>query len=990
MKKIKRLGEMLANAIQHAMHFVQSPTVLVLTAMFALAQASGAANLLANPLFDAPPGTSGWTVFGNAIGNVTTVTTNGDGTPTYYNNPSGACPVDPTAEPITTYPSTNTTVAKVYGQFTGVRNFSGVYQQFAAAPGSTWSSGAWTYISHEDLLSGAASFYYQVNFLDAGNNLLASFTSLIITNLTCGGGGPFPIDTWTFLPVTNQLQVTGGVASGTVIATYPSGVFTAPAGTASVRFTALLTQPLYDGGSVYYGDADLDFISGPVPPTLSAISPNLITLCTNTKLTCTVSSSDSVITNVQVVTKTSNLGGTTITTNTYNLGSPLLNVPGLGTASASISFTLATNKIYNSVTVFATDGDNITASGSSSFDTLTPTLVIEASDFNYTSGTSGLFIDTPPNGGLALYTNLVGMQNIDENKNPANTSARSYRTSDAVVIQPAAPGSGGTGTEQKFVTAAANGDTNFNDITQMEVGYNGVGDWLNYSRTYGPSGSAPAGTYNIWCYLATVGTGINASISEVTSDPTQGGQTTTTLGNIGTQSFTDNGWNTYKYVPMVDQFGNLASVTFSNGVQTLRSTVVGNPNLGFYMLMPVTPVLTPVLQFQYPDGVHPFEPTNKFSATVGPANGASIASSGIDVVLNGADVTAGATITPSGSSWSITYPLALNAVYSGVLTVSNTSGLSSSFPLNFDTFNETNYQWEAVDYDFSTNNGSVWISDLYIDNPVPSCDVNTPLTGELATNSYFAYPTGLTPVTDPQGLGAISQQGIDINFGNAGQPTNPYRADNVGTQPASDYVRKKFGAAQAHFSDPNIGPYNVGYYANGFWLNYTRDWPTNYYYVWGRLAGGAGAFGGTALSVVTSGVGTSVQTSNVLGTFSDPNASGWQAWHWIQMTNNGAPAVISLGGKATLKVTSGNNINSEFFMLAVAPAPVILTATLVGGQLHISIPTQSGHSYQLLYSPSLNPASWSPSGGPITGDGSAHVVSESVGGQQGYYRVLVQ
>ena len=88
------------------------------------------------------------------------------------------------------------------------------------------------------------------------------------------------------------------------------------------------------------------------------------------------------------------------------------------------------------------------------------------------------------------------------------------------------------------------------------------------------------------------------------------------------------------YVPMVDQFGNPVSITLSNGPQTLRSTVVGNPNLGFYMLTPVTPILTPVLQNAFPTGAHPFEPTNKFSATIGlEANGAAINSSGIGLVF---------------------------------------------------------------------------------------------------------------------------------------------------------------------------------------------------------------------------------------------------------------------------------------------------------------------------------------------------------------------
>ena len=75
----------------------------------------------------------------------------------------------------------------------------------------------------------------------------------------------------------------------------------------------------------------------------------------------------------------------------------------------------------------------------------------------------------------------------------------------------------------------------------------------------------------------------------------------------------------------------------------------------------------------------------------------------------------------------------------GTLNVTNTAALSSSFPLSFDTFNESNFQWEAVDYDYSTNNGSIWIGAQYIDNPVPSADFNASQVGELATNSYFGF-----------------------------------------------------------------------------------------------------------------------------------------------------------------------------------------------------------------------------------------------------------
>jgi hypothetical protein len=216
----------------------------------------------------------------------------------------------------------------------------------------------------------------------------------------------------------------------------------------------------------------------------------------------------------------------------------------------------------------------------------------------------------------------------------------------------------------------------------------------------------------------------------------------------------------------------------------------------------------------------------------------------------------------------------------------------------------------------------------------------------------------------------------------------------VGAQAAADYVRAKFTAAQTAFSDPNIGPINIGYYAAGYWLNYTRHYPTNSYYIWGRLAGGAGPFSGTTLSILTSGYGSANQTSNVLGTFSDPNAAGWQAWHWIPLLNtNGNMANVTLGGLATLKVTSGNNINTEFFMLTPAPPLFTVTATIVAGQLNLAFPTEAGHSYTVRYASTLtSPPSWTPVAGQvaIAGTGAVKNETEPLTGAQGYYTVTVQ
>ena len=144
-----------------------------------------------------------------------------------------------------------------------------------------------------------------------------------------------------------------------------------------------------------------------------------------------------------------------------------------------------------------------------------------------------------------------------------------------------------------------------------------------------------------------------------------------------------------------------------------------------------------------------------------------------------------------------------------------------------------------------------------------------------------------------------------------------YRIDGLwGSQLASDYVRPKFIAAQTEFSDPNIGPFNIGWTTTGDWDNYTRTYPTGDFYVYGRLAGGGGAWSNQFLQIVTSGVGTTNQTTNTLGSFSDATAAGYQAWHWVPALDaNGNMVVLSLAGKATLRTVCGviPGVNEEFF-----------------------------------------------------------------------------
>jgi fibronectin type 3 domain-containing protein len=953
----------------------------------------GTGNQLVNPGFELTPSATGWTRItgtgGASAGSINVITASP--TTTYDNSTTGECPQDPAALLVTTHNGTN--VGNIYN-YSGSGSINSWSQQVGATPGSAWAASAWTLAGHEDL-SGPNVFWYEVDFLNAGGTILASYESFGISNLVCAGLNPIPLDTWVSLAVTNQMQVTAGTNTGVIIGnTGLSGAMTAPPGTVTANFQAIFQDIGGHGGSMYLDDCDLDLIAGPVPPTITAVTNTIngAVLVTNTSLTVTAKSSTGTITNAQAILTTHGLTGATNTV-TNNLNSTTF---GLGTATAIITNPLSPNLVYK-VTILATDNNGNSATTSATFDTIAPVLVIEASDFNFSGGS---FYDTPANGGLALFaTAPLGVSETDYQKAANGSQAADgsyYRKTDAIICGPAAPNAGGTGTEQKFLIAAANGDTT--DI-EVEVGYNSVGNWLDFTRTYGSGTpgvgvSAPAGTYNIWVYEATDGSGAQDSMSLVTPSPVTSSTQTNTA--IGTFSLTDGGWNTFEYVPCVDNYGNLVSVNLS-GVATLRDTIVGNPNIGFYMLTPVTPVLTPGLQYSYPDGLHPFEPTNHFTFTVGPNNGAAIASSGISLVLNGVNVTPELTLTKSGTSWVGSYPIASNAVYSGTLSITNTAApapLYTVINLGFDTFSISNYQWEANDYDFSTNNGTVWISGLFIDNPIPTCDVVNYAAGDyFATNSYFGYPTGFTPGKDPQGKGAVAQQGIDINFANDGEgaANEIYRADGVGAVLAPDYVRPKFLAEQAVYSDPNIIPINIGYYNGGDWMNYTRHYPTNTYNIWGRLAGGAGPFSGTTLSMVTSGVGTANQTVTVLGSFTDPNPIGWETFQWIPLLNaNGTPVIVSLGGLATLRVTSGGNIDPEFYMLTPTTTPIQLTAALAGNQIKIAIPTLIGHSYTLLSTTNLNTQIWTQVGSAIVGNGAVQTVSEPATGQQAYYQVSVQ
>jgi hypothetical protein len=746
-------------------------------------------------------------------------------------------------------------------------------------------------------------------------------------------------------------------------------------------------------------------------PTVGAINVAGIMLCTNTDLTCTITSSGApvTITNVSLSFTTTLVNGGSATSVTTN-GNKF--TTGLGTATATLTFPLVENVIYTEMSITALDStgasgetncvaSELITNAPEAFDTLQPSLVIEAEDYNYTNGG---YMNTPPDGGLALYTNQVGIAGVDFQWTASvggENASSTYRPTDAVNglgPQVETTGNNWQLMPQKFWDALANGDTT--DVP-MEIGYNSGGNWFDYTRDFGSasSNSAPAGLYNVYVFLSDDDAADpSIELELVTSDPTKTGQTTTAV--LGQFNLTDANWNDYYYVPMTDQFGSLASITLS-GHETLRCTVVGEANIDFFMLFPAVPVLTPVLVTNYPNG--PYQITNQYTFEVGPANGAGIASNGITLVLNGSNVTSSLTLTGGTNGWTGTLsPLALDVVYNGVLSVTNLLGAGSSFTFSFDTFDINNFEIEAVDYDFSTNTGLAlpaaqggetnngWISGLFIDNAIPTGDDNggggLPLLGTLEPNSYFNWPGDFVPTPANGTNGAMAQQGVDIMVATHNGEVY-YRNDGTGMQPATDYVRPKFLAAQKALNDPNIGMVNVGWTSAGDWENYTRHYPAGTYNIYGRLAGNS-AWANSTMSLVTSGVGTATQTLSLIGTFADPNANGWQSYHWIPcLDTNGNPATVTFTGDvATLQFGCGGGINDLFYMLVPYPphayvnpplSPVIVSTTPSGssGTLDQSTPFETNTTFSFTVSSPVGTAITS-SGVDVTVNGQPIAASE--------------
>jgi len=145
---------------------------------------------------------------------------------------------------------------KVYQEFNGAVNYSGVYQDDLSGPGAVYAGDGWAYTLASDILAGQNAAWIEVTFRDASANILALHRSALITTNAIAAG-TFPKSAWMDLPITNQYDL----SSYTV--TNHSAALVAPAGTSFVRYQITFQGDAGNsGGSVYFDDLTLTQTGG--------------------------------------------------------------------------------------------------------------------------------------------------------------------------------------------------------------------------------------------------------------------------------------------------------------------------------------------------------------------------------------------------------------------------------------------------------------------------------------------------------------------------------------------------------------------------------------------------------------------------------------------------------------------------------------------------------------------------------------------------------
>jgi hypothetical protein len=863
----------------------------------------------------------------------------------------------------------------------------GASQTFACSAGSTFSADAWfsqftagpaniggssgnsTLFTSDG--SGVEDGWVEVQFLDSSKKILADYKSAILSPLSLTLPGSAGVQTinvnnlpttngviaadgassytwlaWLDCPVTNQFDVSTigpntDPATESVTNTVSNGILTAPAGSAYVEFFVGISQAQYEAGASYWDDCTLNQLSGPSPSLVANLTPNNSQFFwTNSSLTFTVNSAST----GGAPLPTNPTSGVKVVVNGVDQ-SASLQFGGTPTALTVTLPGLSSNSLYQ-VAITIVNSAGLITTASSSFDTLQPDFIVPVETFDYSGGQ---FIQNPiptttPNPNS--YFGLSGTLGIDMQAATAGGSSLipNYPNradgDESFEITP--------DTQLPLYLAA---EATNSGVYMVDHPYNDAGQWFNYTRN-----PYPSGPQQVWLRCAGGQGAGSEDLNILTSGYSTANQVTNRLGEFdmpnvnlynGPQG-TD--WTKFYWVPLTDPDGNILPVTIPSGQQTLQllSSPIAGENVGTLIFLPFPTVgLPPTISNINPGNGAVLQPASAGLSFTAAAGSGTISSSGIGLSLNGVSVNSGLGFSGSGPI-NVTYShLTSNTLYTAVISVTNAAKAVTTRTVTFDTFSEPgNFYVKLEDFDFNgggyDTNGNGLVPNAYEGDQLPGDTL------DAVTNIDYSH---------------LSTSG---GF--------PYRGPN--------------GLAQEVTSDTPLpgytagSDYDVGNFNNGDWANYTRNYPPGKYYVYARLAGYSGI---ATFSQVTAGQGTVNQTLLTLGTAqANTTDQGWQTWNWCPVLNNGNPVLVTLGGVETIRVTSGGNINANYFMLV--PVKGIRLATAVsGGKVGLSFPTTLGSSYRVWEATSLN-GSWTLLQ-TVGGSGNVQTVSVPATGSQVYFKV---
>jgi len=197
--------------------------------------AACATNVLVNPGFE-NSGLASWTVYGAG-----------------FNTLLETAPTLPVRS--------GSNVFKVFGQFTGQDNYSGVYQDFAVSPGQVFTAEGWALTPVGDVIAGANAAWLEVSFRDGTASLLKLFRSALVQSNS-------PPGAWLRLVVTNEYHPANYTLIGSVTN------LLAPPNTAMARFQVVFRQPGTAAGAVLLDDLKLAPRGTPETPVPASAAVN--------------------------------------------------------------------------------------------------------------------------------------------------------------------------------------------------------------------------------------------------------------------------------------------------------------------------------------------------------------------------------------------------------------------------------------------------------------------------------------------------------------------------------------------------------------------------------------------------------------------------------------------------------------------------------------------------------------------------------------------